>query len=53
MVYKKHQVAVSVSFGAVRVTPEKFASLKDLLDAADLAMLEVKRSHRGQFYLAC
>lgn len=44
-------VAVSVSFGCVKVSPGRFKNVTEVTDAADQALLEVKKTQRGEIRL--
>ncbi len=45
--HKGNDVVISVSFGGVKVKPGHFQNVTDITDAADQALLEVKKTQRG------
>ena len=47
LAHKGNNVAISVSFGGVKVKPGRFQNVTDITDAADQALLEVKKKQRG------
>ena len=48
---KEEEFQVSVSFGCVKADPRKYKNVNEIIDAADQALLDVKKSQRGNFHL--
>ena len=47
LTHQGKKVSISVSFGGVKVKPGRFRNVTEITDAADRAMLEVKKTQRG------
>ncbi|MBI3314006.1 MAG: GGDEF domain-containing protein [Candidatus Omnitrophica bacterium] len=47
----RKEIKVTLSFGAVKVDPEKYQDMQFLIDAADHALIQVKKHGRGNVFL--
>ena len=51
LLHQGKKVPISVSFGGVKVSPGRFRNITEVTDAADQALLEVKKTQRGEIRL--